>query len=249
MGVAISELAAGARGLVARPARRRLRHRPRPGARPPPAGRRSRRPHAPRPRRASRSARWPSASGRRYFVRRRQGRRRAVHATCRCTARRCPRPLAELVHRRRTSSRSSWRREGHANPVGINYLEKIQTPHLRLDLRRDARRRRLRPDGRGHPAEDPRRARRVRQPRAGDVSARRHRRAATATTRRCASRRATSWRATCRRSTRPQFLPIIASNTLAAHAAEEGQRPGGRLRHRGPDGRRPQRAAARQARS
>ena len=91
-------------------------------------------------------------------------------------AKECPRPLAEIgiianfveVY---------LAREGHDNPVGINYLEKIQTPHLVADLRRDARRRGLCPDGRRHPAQDPRGARRLRQPRAGLVSAVRGRRA------------------------------------------------------------------------
>lgn len=44
-------------------------------------------------------------------------------------ARACPRPLAELCLIANFAE-VFLAREGHTNPVGINYLEKIQTPHL-----------------------------------------------------------------------------------------------------------------------
>ena len=75
------------------------------------------------------------------------------------------------MHQKRTRANSSrcaccsnfvevfLAREGHKNPVGINFLEKVQMPHLRFHLRRNAGRRRLRPDGRGHSAPHSRRPR------------------------------------------------------------------------------------------
>ena len=47
-------------------------------------------------------------------------------------------------------------KEGHDGLVGMNFLEKVQLATPSAALRRDARRRRLRADGRRHPAGDPR---------------------------------------------------------------------------------------------
>ena len=66
-------------------------------------------------------------------------------------------------------------KEGHGGLVGINFLEKIQMATPGGRLRRDARRRRLRPDGGRHPARDPAPARRARRAPARHGARRRHR--------------------------------------------------------------------------
>jgi nitronate monooxygenase len=61
-------------------------------------------------------------------------------------------------------------REGHANAVGINYLEKVQIPHLPSLYGCHACRSGLRPDGRWHSRKNTWRARLFRSPRTRKLS-------------------------------------------------------------------------------
>ena len=88
----------------------------------------------------------------------------------------CPRPLAE-VGILGNFVEVFLAREGHANPVGINYLEKIQPPHLIAIYGAMLAGVGYVLMGAGIPLKIPGDPRRVRQPRARDVSALRGRRA------------------------------------------------------------------------
>ena len=138
-------------------------------------------------------------------------------------------------------------KEGHDGPVGVNLLTKIQLPNLAIAVRRDARRRGLRAHGRRDPARDPRRARcasrrtsrrRIRlDDRRASAEARRDRPALD-------PRR--HWRGAAPTPLhRPRFLADHREQLARHHARAQGERPRRRLRDRGTDGGRPQRAAAR----
>ncbi len=235
-------LAPGAGGVPARSARRRERHRARPGARAPAAGRRPRRPHAPRARRVSVPGPWPSACGTAYYIAGGKARDAVVPARAMQTLDN-PRDRRRVVCRRQLRRGVPRARGPLPIPVGINYLEKIQIAAPAVDLRRDARRRGLRADGRRHPA------RRFpacstawratsRPPTRSTSPARR-----TATTRRPFDPRDfvdRHWR-------RPRAPDVSRHHRVGrpgAHAAAQGQRPRRRLHRRGADRRRAQRAAA-----
>ena len=136
-------------------------------------------------------------------------------------------------------------REGHANPVGINYLEKIQIPHL--------------PSlygamlagvdyvlmGAGIPFRVPGVLDRLAGTKRPAI---RSRWPDTPMTRRpsCRSIRARTCPSRCRRSKRPDFLAIVVVARARGGAPQARQRIDRRLRRRRPHRRRAQRPAARQ---
>ena len=219
-------------------------HRARPGARPPARGRRPRRPL----RRAFDAFPFRGMAERvwsRYYI---PGGKApdAPYTRLPFHGLDCPRPLAEdcLLG---NFVEVFLAREGHANPVGINYLEKIQTPHLVSIYGAMLAGVDYILMGAGIPLKIP-----------GVLDAYVNHEPATYplyvsgardgddTTMHFSAARVHGMRPAAARA-----APVPADHRVerpGGHAAEEGQRQGGRVHHRGPDGRRAQRAAARQAR-
>ncbi len=174
MGAGVSNWRLAQRGFAARPARRRLRDGARPDPRAPPARWRPRRPHAPR-----RSTRFPFPKMAQriwetYFVPGGKAEDEPYKPRSRCPRKRIRGTLG-TVHRRefrRSRSRARRARQSRRHQLSREDPDAASA----VDLRRDARRRQLHPDGRRHPDQDPRRARSLAQPRTRDVPAARHRR-------------------------------------------------------------------------
>ena len=146
----------------------------------------------------SRSATWPSASGRATSSPAARPRTRLTSA-CPSTA------WSALARSPRICLLGNFvevflAREGHSNPVGINYLEKIQTPHLVSIYGAMLAGVGYILMGAGIPLKIPGVLDAYVDHQPATLSALRGRARRMATTRRCTSGRATSWKATCLRS-------------------------------------------------